>query len=78
MKVTQLTLTAGTALLASSVAFAAEPPKFKKADSNSDGFLDAAEYKATKAEAKFDKLDKDKDGKLSKKEYSAVFEEECE
>ena len=78
MKMTQLTLTACAAMLASSIALAAEPPKFKKADANGDGSLDAAEYKATKAEPKFAKLDKDKNGSLSKKEYSAVFEEECE
>ena len=78
MKMTQLTLAACAALLASTVAVAAEPPKFKKADANGDGALDAAEYKATKAEPKFAKLDKDKSGTLSKKEYEAVFEEECE
>ena len=78
MKLTQLTVTACAALLASSVALAAEPPKFKKADANGDGTIDAAEYKATKAEAKFAKLDKDKSGSLSKKEYEVIFEEECE
>lgn len=78
MKMTQLTLTACAAMLASSVALAAEPPKFKDADSNGDGAISADEYKATKAKQEFAKLDKDKNGSLSKKEYSAIFDEECE
>jgi opacity protein-like surface antigen len=79
MKIAQLTAAAFAALLASSVAFAAaQPPKFNKADANGDGFVDEAEYTASKAKAKFAKLDKDKDGKLSKKEYNVIFEEECE
>jgi opacity protein-like surface antigen len=78
MKLAQMTAVAFAALLASSVALAASPPKFKQADTNGDGFVDEAEYTASKAKAKFAKLDKDKDGKLSKKEYNTIFEEECE
>lgn len=77
MKMTQLTLAAAAALLASSVAFAA-PAKFDKADANGDGSVDAAEFANSGIKKKFEKLDKDKDGKLSKKEYSAALDEDCE
>ena len=78
MKLTQLTVAACAALLASNVAIAAEPLKFKKADTNGDKVLDEAEFKASGAKAKFAKLDKNKDGKLQRKEYDVIFEEECE
>jgi len=77
MKISQLTLAAAAALLASSVAFAATP-SFKKADTNGDGMVDAEEFAATKVKRKFEKLDKNGDGKLDKKEYSVVLEEDCE
>ena len=78
MKITQITLTAAAALLASSVAFAA-PLSFKKADANGDGSVDAAEFANSGVKnKKMEKLDKDGDGKLSKKEYSAALDEDCE
>lgn len=77
MKLTQLSLTAAVALLASGAAFAA-PPKFDAADTNKDGAVDTTEFAATKIKKKFEKLDKDGDGKLSKKEYSAALDEDCE
>lgn len=64
--------------LAASVAFAADPPKFKKADTNGDGAVDAAEYANTGIEGKFEKWDEDEDGKLSKEEYGAALGEDCE
>ena len=77
MKMTRLIVLAATALALSSVAFAA-PPKFDKADTNGDGYLDASEFAATGMKKKMEKLDKDGDGKLSKKEYSAGMDEDCE
>jgi len=77
MKMTQLTLAALAALLATSVAIAA-PAKFDKADANGDGFVDADEFAASDMEKDMGKLDKDGDGKLSKKEYSAGLDEDCE
>ena len=77
MKYTQLTVTACAVFLFSSVALAA-PVKFKKADVNADGFVDATEFTQSGVKKKMKSLDKDKDGKLSKKEYSVVFDEECE
>jgi hypothetical protein len=77
MKMTQLTLAALAALLATSVAIAA-PAKFDKADANGDGFVDADEFAASDMEKDMEKLDKDGDGKLSKKEYSAGLDEDCE
>ncbi len=77
MKITKLTVAAAAALLASSVAFAATPT-FKKADANSDGMVDAAEFEAAEVKGfKFEKLDKNGDGKLDKKEYSVTLEEDC-
>ena len=77
MKTTKLTL-AIAALLASSLAFAA-PLSFKKADANSDGAVDAAEFANSGVkEKKMADLDKDGDGKLSNKEYSAALDEDCE
>lgn len=78
MKMFQLTAAACAALLASSVAVAAEPKSFKKADANGDKVIDEAEFKASGSKAKFAKLDKNKDGKLDKKEYNVIFDEECE
>ena len=77
MNITQLTLAAAAALLASSVAFAA-PAKFDKADANGDGAVDATEFAASGMKKKFEKLDKNADGKLDKKEYSAGLDEDCE
>ena len=77
MKYTQLTIASCAALLVSNVALAA-PVKFKAADANADGFVDAAEFAKSGGKQELTKLDKDKDGKLSKKEYSVVLEEECE
>ncbi|HOP16005.1 MAG TPA: EF-hand domain-containing protein [Gammaproteobacteria bacterium] len=56
----------------------AAPPKFDKADSNGDGFVDATEFAASGVKKKLEKLDKDGDGKLNKKEYSAALDEDCE
>lgn len=77
MKNTSMILAATAALFATSVAFAA-PPSFSKADTNSDGVVDATEFEATKSKRKFAKLDKNGDGTLDKKEYAAVFDEDCE
>ena len=77
MKYKQLTIAACAALLVSTAALAA-PIKFKAADVNADGFVDAAEFAKSGVKQELTKLDKDKDGKLSKKEYSVVLEEECE
>ena len=78
MKMTQLTVAACAALLASSVAMAAGPLKFKKADVDGDKALSMEEFKNSGAKAKFKKLDKNKDGVLSRKEYDVIFEEDCE
>ena len=77
MKTSEMIVAAAAALLVTSVAFAA-PAKFKKADANGDGSVDATEYAASGAKREMAKLDKDGDGKLSKKEYSALFDEDCE
>ena len=78
MNYKQLTLLACATLLASNVAFAAGPVKFKAADVNGDGFVDSDEFAKSGVKKKMKSLDRDKDGKLSAKEYSAVFDEECE
>ncbi len=78
MKKTKIALAAGAALMISSAAFAGDPPKFKAADANADGSVDATEYAATKLEKEFDKLDKNGDGKLNEDEYKAALEEDCE
>lgn len=79
MKKTVLIPVAAAAILASSVAFAAEgPPKFKAADTNGDGAVDATEFAATKLKRDFSKLDKDGNGSLNEKEYKAALEEDCE
>ena len=78
MKTIKIVLAASAALLVSSVAFAADPPKFGAADANGDGAVDAAEFAATKIDRVFAKLDKNKDGKLDAKEYEAALEEDCE
>ncbi|MCP4076700.1 MAG: hypothetical protein GY744_11025 [Gammaproteobacteria bacterium] len=77
MKKTSLLLTACAALFASNIAFA-EPPEFKGADKNSDGGVDAAEFKALNLEKDFAELDADKNGNLNKTEYEAALEEECD
>ena len=77
MKLSQLTLTACAALLASGVAIA-EPKAFKAADANADGMIDAGEFAKAGVETAMAELDKDKNGSLSKKEYEVVLEEECE
>jgi len=79
MKTTNLFVAAAAALLVSgSVLAADEPPKFEKADANSDGGVDATEFAATQIDREFAKLDEDGDGKLNKDEYAAALEEECE
>jgi opacity protein-like surface antigen len=78
MKKTQLIVAAAAAILASSIAFAAdEPPKFGAADTNGDGVVDEAEFKATGLEAEFKNADTDGNGSLNKEEYTAVLEGEC-
>ncbi len=77
MKMTQITITACAALLASGVALA-EPKEFKNADANADGMIDSAEYANSGAEKPMAELDKDKNGSLSQKEYDALLEEECD
>jgi len=78
MKKTQLILAAAAAILASSIALAAdEPPKFGAADANGDGAVDAAEFAATKLEREFSKIDTDGNGSLNKEEYEAALEEDC-
>ena len=79
------TIIIATMMMFSLNAIAAEDkeiPKFKKADTNSDKFVDADEFGKVKADAgvekKFSELDEDKDGKLNKEEYSALLEEDCE
>lgn len=78
MKKTQLIVAAAAAILASSVAFAAdEPPNFGAADANGDGAVDEAEFKATGLEAEFKDSDSDGNGTLNEEEYTAVVEGEC-
>lgn len=78
MKKTQLILAAAAALLASSVAFAAdEPPDFKAADTNGDGAIDATEFAATKLEGEFPNADSDGNGTLNEEEYQAILDGEC-
>jgi opacity protein-like surface antigen len=78
MKKTQLIVAAAAAILASSVAFAAdEPPNFGAADANGDGVVDEAEFKATGLEADFKDSDSDGNGTLNEEEYTAVVEGEC-
>jgi hypothetical protein len=78
MKKTKLIVAAAAAVLASSVAFADEPPNFEGADANGDGGVDATEFAATKLDKEFAKVDTDGDGKLNKEEYAAALEEDCE
>lgn len=77
MKLINITALACAAVFASSLAFAASPLKFDKADVNGDGSVDATEFAASGVKMEFSKLDKDGDGKLSKKEYSVALEEDC-
>jgi len=78
MKKTQVIVAAVAALLASSVAFAAdEPPKFGAADANGDGVVDEAEFKATGLEGDFNNADTDGNGTMNEEEYTAVLEGEC-
>lgn len=78
MKKTQLIIAAAAAVLATSVAFAAdEPPEFAAADTNGDGAVDAAEFKATGLEGEFPNVDTDGNGTLNEEEYQAAVEGEC-
>ena len=78
MKKTSLILAAAAALLATSVAFAAdEPPDFAGADKNGDGAVDAAEFSATGLEGEFNNVDTDGNGSLNEEEYTAAVEGEC-
>jgi hypothetical protein len=77
MKLINTTALACAAVFASSLAFAASPLSFAKADANGDGSVDATEFAASNVKMEFSKLDKDGDGKLSKKEYSVALEEDC-
>ena len=78
MKKTSLILTAAAALMASSIAFAAdEPPEFAGADKNGDGAVDAAEFEATGVEGEFNNVDTDGNGTLNEEEYQAAVEGEC-
>jgi Ca2+-binding EF-hand superfamily protein len=77
MKLINTTALACAAVFASSLAFAAGPLKFEKADANGDGYVDAEEFNASGVKMEFEKLDKDGDGKLNKKEYSVALEEDC-
>lgn len=77
MKLINIAAVACAAVFASSLAFAASPLKFEKADANGDGYVDAEEFAASNVKMEFSKLDKDGDGKLSKKEYSVALEEDC-
>jgi hypothetical protein len=76
MKLLKPTLLAA-AVLASSAALAAETPNFDAADANSDGMVDAAEFKATGIERDFGELDADGNGSLNGDEYAAALEEDC-
>ena len=78
MKMSRLIAAAAAAILASSVALAAdEPPEFKAADTNGDGVIDAAEFKATGLEGVFENADTDGNGTMNEEEYQAVLEGEC-
>ncbi len=78
MKKTQLNVAAVAAILASSVALAAdEPPDFAGADKNGDGAVDAAEFNATGLEGEFGNVDTDGNGTLNEEEYQAAVEGEC-
>jgi len=78
MKKTKFIAAAAAAILASSVAFAAdEPPEFGAADANGDGAVDEAEFKATGLEAEFKNADTDGNGTMNEEEYTAVLEGEC-
>jgi hypothetical protein len=75
MKLTKLTVLAAAILL--SGAALAEKPNFAAADTNSDGMVDAAEFKATGIEKDFGELDADGNGSLNGDEYKAALEEDC-
>jgi opacity protein-like surface antigen len=78
MNKTQLIVAAAAALLASSIAFAAdEPPKFAVADKNGDGAVDAAEHKAAGLQFDFSNNDTDGNGTLNEEEYQAALDAEC-
>ena len=78
MNKTQLIVAAAAALLASSIAFAAdEPPTFAVADKNGDGAVDAAEHKAAGLQFDFANNDTDGNGTLSEEEYQAALDAEC-
>ena len=78
MKMTRLIAAAAAAILASSVALAAdEPPNFKAADTNGDGAIDAAEFKATGLDGVFENADTDGNGTMNEEEYQAVLDGEC-
>ena len=70
---------AADAAKAEKKAGASPEERFKKLDTNSDGFIDLAEFKASpigqkdaaKAEEFFKKKDTDNDGKLSPAEFNA-------
>ena len=81
MKVAKIAVLAGILAFASTSAFAAEVPKFEKADANGDSFVDATEFAAATAagvKKTVAELDKSGDGKLNKDEYSVILEEECD
>jgi hypothetical protein len=75
MKMIQLTALAAALLLSGAVL--AEKPDFAAADANSDGMVDAAEFKATGIEKDFGELDADGNGSLNGDEYAAALEEDC-
>lgn len=75
MKLTKLTVLAAALVL--SGAALAEKPDFAGADANSDGMVDAAEFKATGIERDFGELDADGNGSLNSDEYKAALEEDC-
>jgi len=76
MKLFKPTLIAA-AVLASSAVLAAEKPDFAGADTNGDGMVDAAEFKATGIERDFGELDGDGNGSLNSDEYAVALEEDC-
>ena len=76
MKLIKLTVFAA-ALVLSGAALAEEKPDFAGADANSDGMVDAAEFKATGIERDFGELDADGNGSLNSDEYAAALEEDC-